>query len=150
MSVTHLWYAQAVVGQFGSTAARRVDWPADTIAVTLHTNSYTFDQDTHDFRDDLSNEVANGNGYTTGGIELQNKAVTYDSGTNVVSLEADNISWADSTITARRAAVQKTGTAGASTDPLLSCIDFGSDKSTEDGTFAINWPADGVLKATVA
>lgn len=144
MAVTHKWAGLALTGQFGSTAARRVDWPADTIAVTLHTSAFTFDQDAHDFRNDLTNEVS-GTGYTAGGVNLANKSVTYDTATNKTILDADNISWTTSTITARGAAVQKVIGGATSADPLLSYIDFGSDQSTVAGTFAINWPADGVL-----
>ena len=52
------------------------DWDTDTIKVMLTTSLYTPDQDTHDFKNDVTNEVT-GTGYTAGGQALTNKTVTY-------------------------------------------------------------------------
>lgn len=49
---------------------KEVDINSDNIVITLHTSSYTPNRSTHDYVNDLSNEVANGNGYTTGGKSL--------------------------------------------------------------------------------
>ena len=35
------------------------------------------------FKSSITNEVASGNGYTTGGATLSNKTLTYTAGTNV-------------------------------------------------------------------
>jgi len=45
--------------------AGEIDFGDDTIKVMLSTESYVPDQDTHEFRDDVTNEVA-GTGYTAG------------------------------------------------------------------------------------
>jgi hypothetical protein len=149
MAASAKWYGKALEGQFGSTAARRVDWATDTVKVALCTSSFTPDQDTQDFYDDLTNEVS-GTGYTAGGAALANKAVTYDASTNVTALKADATSWSSSTFTARYAVIYKdTGAAG--TSPLLGYVDFGGDEAVSSGTFTITWdPTDGVLKITAA
>ena len=118
MAVTAFWYGKSLEGQYGTTSARRVDWATDTIKAALCTSSFTPAQDTQDFYDDLTNEVANGNGYTTGGETLGTKSVNYDASTNVMSLRAATTSWTSATFTCRYAVVYKdTGSGG--TSPLL-------------------------------
>lgn len=142
------WFGQAQAGQYGGTAARRVDWAADTIKVSFHTNAYTPDIDAHDFYDDLTNELATAGGYTNGGITLSGKTVTYDSASNETRLDASDISIASATFTFRKAVIRKdTGT--AATSPLLGVVTFDADQSPANATFNIVWDATGVLKTTV-
>ena len=49
---------------------KEVDIDSDNIVITLHTSSYTPDRSAHAYVSSLSNEVANGAGYTTGGKSL--------------------------------------------------------------------------------
>jgi hypothetical protein len=120
-----------------------IDLDTDTIKVALVTSSYTPDQDAHDFFDDVTNEVS-GTGYTAGGASLANKAVTADNTDNEGVFDADDVTWATSTITARGAVIYKsTGT--ASTSPLICYIDFGSDKSSTAGDFTLQWNSEGIL-----
>lgn len=150
MAVTAKWYGLAGQGQFSATAARRVDWVTDTIKVTLHTSTYVPNQDTHDFADDLTNEVANGNGYTTGGVTLGSKTLTYDTASNTVRLDAADAAWTFTASKTMRYAVVWKDTGVAGTSPLLGYIDFGQDE-TSSGTFTIQFDAtDGVLRAVVA
>lgn len=150
MPATAKWYGKALEGQYGATAGRRVDWAGDTIKVALCTSSFSPNQDTQDFYDDITNEVANGNGYTTGGATLSSKTVNYDSSTNTVALRAGASSWTTATFTARYAVIYKdTGT--GSTSPLIGYVDFGGDETVSSGTFTITWDVtDGVLKITAA
>ena len=118
-----------------------VDWDTDTIKVALVTSSYTPDIDTHtDFSTHVTNEVV-GTGYTAGGATLTTKAVTIDTANDWAEYTADNVTWSSSTITARGAVVYE------STGGNLICyVDFGTDKSSSNGDFTINWHADGVFK----
>jgi hypothetical protein len=141
-----LWYAQAVVGQYGTTAARRVDWVTDTILCSLHTSTYTPDQDAHDFFNDTSNEVSGG-GYSR--QTLGTKSVNYDSATNTVSLRAANTSFSSLTATFRYALIWK-DTGSTATSPLLGFVDLGA-QSTSATTFTIDWDdVSGVLEAVVS
>ena len=144
MAVTAKWYGKA----FLAILNKEVDWEADTIKVQLHTSSYTPDQDAHDYADDLTNEVANGNGYTTGGATLGSKTIGYTGATNVVKLDAADTSWAAATITARYAVIVDTTPGSAATNPLLGYVDFGADVTSTAGTFQITWHADGILTIT--
>jgi len=65
-------------GQVGLHLMRkRADFLLDDIRATLHTVTYVPNKDTNAFVSDLTNEIT-GTGYTTGGVALANKTVTYD------------------------------------------------------------------------
>ena len=122
-----------------------IDLVVDTIKVLLIANlSYMPDKDLHDFLNDVTNEVPNGNGYTTEGQALANKAVAQDDINDRAVFTADDNVWPNATFTARAAIIYKyTGVASAS--PLIAYIDFGADKSASAGNFQIDWKsyADG-------
>jgi len=59
----HLWNA-------------RINFASDTIKLAICTSSYTPARATHDYFDDITNQLANGNGYTTGGATLASKTLT--------------------------------------------------------------------------
>jgi hypothetical protein len=149
MPASSKWYGKAISGQYGATAASRIDWSGDTIKVALCTSSYAPDQDTHEFYSDVTNQVT-GAGYTAGGATLSSKSVNYDSASNVTSLRAGATSWTNATFTTRYAVVYKdTGT--GSTSPLIGYVDFGGDETVSSGTFTITWDVtDGVMKVTAS
>lgn len=146
---TFKWYGPAALGQYGTTAARRVDWVTDVIKVTLHTSTYVPNQDTHDFHDDLTDEVANGNGYVTGGVALASKTLTYDAASKTVRLGAADPSWTFTAIKTFRYAVVRKDTGVSGTSPLLGYLDFEADVSF-DAAFSIPVPVDGILQAVVS
>ena len=120
---------------------------SQTIKVALCTSSYTPNQATHDYFDDITNEVANGNGYTTGGATLGTKTCALAS--LVTTFDAADTSWTASTITARYAIIYyASGT--ASTSLLIGYVDFGADQVSSNGTFQITWNASGIFTLTVA
>ena len=128
---------------------KEVDFDSDTIKVALLTSSYTPDQDAHDYFNDVSTYEVTGTGYTSGGATLASKTATYDSGTNVIVLDAADVTWSSSTITARYAVVyDSTGT--SSTSALIGYVDFGSDQSSTNGNFTITWDSTGIVRITVA
>lgn len=112
-----------------------IDFDTDTFKTLLVTSSYTPNKDTHDKRDDVTNEVAATGGYTAGG-ETSACTVTKDTANDKVTLSFAAVSWGSSTITAAGAVIYKsTGTASA--DPLVAYIDFGGDVSSNGGTFSV-------------
>jgi len=121
---------------------------ATTIKVALCTSTYTPSQDNHTSYNDITGEVAAGGGYSTGGATLATKTVTY-AGT-VVTFDADDVSWAASTITARYAVVYDATPAGATDKKLIGYIDFGGNMSTASATFQIVFNASGIFTVTVA
>ncbi len=130
---------------FVDVAGGDIDLVADTIKVMLCTSSYT-PADTHNRRDDITNEVAATGGYTAGGATLANKALTQDDTNDLAKWDADDVTWAASTITARYAVLYKATGGASSTDPLIKVVDFGSNQSSVGAAFTIQWHADGILQ----
>jgi len=138
-------------GQFLKLALNKeIDWDSDLIKVQLHTSSYTPDQDAHDYADDATNEVASGNGYVPGGATLGNKSITYTADGNIIKLDADDVEWPSSTITARTAVVVDAATGGATTNPLICYQQSDSDIASSNGTFTVEWNASGIVSITVS
>lgn len=117
---------------------------ADTIKVALLT-SLTLNVDTQQYFGDVNAaEVANGNGYTTGGATLANKAVTQDNTNDRAVFDADDVTFANATITARWAVIYKS-TGNNATSQIIRIIDFGSNQSSSGGNFTLQWDAVGIL-----
>ena len=136
-------------GSFPAKLANgEVDWDTNTIKVALTTSSYTPNQDTHDYFDDITNQVV-GTGYTAGGATLASKTVNYDSGTNVTTFDAADVTWSTSTITARYAIIYR-DTGVTSTSPLIGYVDFDADVVSSGGDFTIQWNASGIFTITVS
>lgn len=126
----------------GSNAA------ADTYKVMLCTAA-TFDATNTTLAGVTKTEVANGNGYTTGGVALTNVAVTTVT-TNDAKFDADDASWLASgaSITASYGILYNDTDAN---DPPLAFIDFGGSQTAGDGTdFLVVWSASGIFSFTVA
>lgn len=102
----------------------------------LVTSSYAADKDAHDKLDDVTNEVANGNGYTTGGVTVA-CTVTKDTANDKVTISFAAASWADSTITARGGVIYKSRGGASSADELIAFVDFGGDVSSTGATFSV-------------
>jgi hypothetical protein len=120
-----------------------IDLDTDTIDVMLVTSSYTPDQDTHEDKADVTNEVT-GTGYTADGAALASKAVTIDDTDNEGVFDAADVTWSSSTITARGAVLYK-DTGSDATSLLICYLDFGSDQSSSAGDFTISWNSEGIL-----
>ena len=115
------------------------DTTADRFKVMLVTSSYTPDFGTHDFKDDVTNEVV-GTGYSAGGESLTSVTLTQSGGT--ITFDADDVTWTSSTITARGAVVYDESLLN---DPLICYIDFGADKSSSSGDFVLSFNASGIF-----
>jgi len=113
-----------------------IDFDTDTFRVMLTTSSYSENKDTHDFRDDVTNEVS-GAGYTAGG-NTATVTVTLDTVNDRLDITLGGTTWPSSTITARKAVYYKSRGGAASADELVAVNDFGSDVVTSSGTFTLN------------
>lgn len=83
---------------------KEVDFLDDVIKGMICTGAYVPNQDTHDYKNDVTNEVA-GTGYAAGGAALTNKTITYSSAGNVGKIDADDLVWPDSPIADARVLV---------------------------------------------
>jgi hypothetical protein len=120
------------------------DMDNDTFYIALYTSSYTPDA-TDAVLADLSGEVANGNGYTTGGQALT--SVTWVQTAGTLKFDAADASWTTSTITARYAVIYNYTAASKN---LVCLRDFGSDQSSNNGTLTVQFNASGILDMTEA
>jgi hypothetical protein len=112
-----------------------IDFDTDTFKVLLTTSAYAENKDTHDFRDDVTNEVV-GTGYSAGGNTVT-VAPTLDTANDRIDISLGGTTWASSTITARKAVYYKSRGGAASADEIIAVIDFGADVSTTNGTFTL-------------
>ena len=129
-----------------------IDWDTDTIKVSLHTSTYTPNQDTHDFHDDATNELAASGGYTAGGAAIANKTSGYTAGTNVQKLDGDDVTWTGLTPSAafRYGVIYKDRGGAATADELIAYIDFGANQDPGGSDFVIQWNANGIITMTAA
>ena len=123
--------------------------------ILTDTTPYVPNQDTHDFGNDITDEVAEANGYAAGldgtGENLGTK--THDNTTNVSKLDAANTVWTatGAGFSSRIAVIVNVATATAATDPLMSWIDFGqTETASGGGTFTIAYNAAGIQTITPA
>ena len=114
----------------------QIDFDTDTIKVLLTTDAYVPNKDTHDFRNDVTNEIT-GTGYTAGGITVS-VTVTRDDANDRVDIAFASVNWPTATFTARKAVYYKSRGGASSADELILVKDFGSNVSKVAQTFALN------------
>tara|TARA_R110000822_G_scaffold13277_2_gene47199 strand:+ start:1722 stop:2141 length:420 start_codon:yes stop_codon:yes gene_type:complete len=107
------------------------DIDTDTIKIALFTSSATLGAATTAYS--TTNEVV-GTGYTAGGNTLT--GATISAGGTTAIVDFDNTTWASSTITARGAMIYNSSKANRA----IAILDFGSDKTSTDGDFTIQFP----------
>jgi hypothetical protein len=132
-----------------SMIQKKVDWQNDTIKVALYTGTLPGTaQDNWQFKSDVATitEIT-GTGYTAGGAALtanSTRTPGYDSASNTVKLDADDVTWSNSSISAAYALIY-TDTGTAATSPLWGYIDFGQTFTSSAGDFKITWDAAGIF-----
>lgn len=137
---------------FDHTAQRFADGSnavGDTYKLALYTNAtgVDFSETTKAQVDATASEVANGNGYTTGGATLANVAVSITD--NDAAFDADDASWTASggSIEAAFGLIYNDTDTD---DPPVAWIDFDGTQTAGDGTdFNVNWNASGIITFTV-
>lgn len=122
-----------------------IDLDTDTFKLTLHTATWTPNQDTNDFYDDATNELATASGYTAGGVTLASIAVTYDSASQQVRFDVADPTWTFSgSVTWRYGLVRKARGGAASADEVLCYLDWATNQSVS-GVYTITIDANGLL-----
>jgi len=104
-----------------------------TIKCALYDNTATLNQNTTAYI--TANEIsASGTNYSTGGETLTNVTITTD-GTTAI-FDADNVAWANATISAQAALLYNANNSNSS----IAVLDFGSVKTSTNGTFELQFP----------
>ena len=145
MAVSGKFYGKS----FLSVYNKEIDIDSDALKVMLCTSTYTPDQDNHRYKSDVTNEVT-GTGYTAGGVTLTSVTITYTGATNILAIDANDVSWTSATFTARYAVVYDSTPSTDATRPLIGYIDFGSDQSPAAGTLSIVFDSTGIATVTVS
>ena len=145
MSVTAFWYGRALMKALN----KEINWASDTIRVMLCTSTYTPNQHTHEYKSSVTNEVT-GTGYTAGGAALGSKTMTYDQANKRITLNAGEVVWPNSSITARYAVIYNATPTTDATRPVLGYVDFGQNMTSSNGDFKITWNANGIFTITVS
>lgn len=125
---TPKWYANGLLAVTNGS----VDLDTDTIKLGLYTTSYTPNQSTDNFRDDLgANEASGGTGYTAGGFTLASKTLTVSSLT--LKWDAADISQAitGGPFAFRYGVFYKSRGGASSADELIGYVDFGAQSVTD-------------------
>lgn len=145
MAGTWKWYGNGLLNVLNGN----IDLNTDTFKIMLTTSTYTPNQDTDDFRSDVTNEVGNSGTYASGGGAVT-VSTSYDSATNEVRVNLTDVSFTSATITARTAVLYKSRGGAATADELVGYCTESGDVSSTAGTFTIDNPAGAALKITVS
>ena len=113
-----------------------LDLDTDVLKIALFTSDFVPDL-TDTLYSGLANEVANGDGYITGGETLANPAL---SGTTTVLFTADAAVWTNCTFTTRYAVIY-----GSVSSKLVMYIDFGEDQVLSSENFTITPNSGGII-----
>lgn len=114
----------------------------DTFKIALYTSSATLGASTTAYT--TSGEVPSTGNYTAGGNTLTVSVVPTSSGTTAY-LSFANTTWAAATITARGALIYNS----SKSNKAVAVLDFGSDKTSTDGDFTINFPTADASNAII-
>jgi hypothetical protein len=91
-----------------------------------------------------SDELANGNGYTTGGATLTSITPVADGTTAVCDF--DNYTWTSATFTTSGGIIYNDTATG---DPACAVLSFGGDQSVSSGDLQIQFPAAAAATAII-
>ena len=106
---------------------------AQTLKCALYDNTATLNQNTTAYI--TANEISDsGTNYTIGGATLTNVTITTD-GTTAI-FDADNVSFANATISAQAALIYNANNSNSA----IAVLDFGGVKTSTNGTFELQFP----------
>lgn len=142
-SITVSWFTRAAENSIGGSA-----WTGSTMKVALL--SSVPDQDTPTHWSDLSSTEVTGTNWPAGGVALANLSHTTVTANNDVELHADSISQANVTISGVNALAVYADSGTPSTSELWGYGSFATPAAATDGTFTLNWDANGLLRLTAA
>ena len=118
------------------------NFSADTFKLALYTSSATLNENTTAYT--TSNEVASAGNYSAGGNTLTVSVTPTNSG-NVAYISFSNTSWANATITANGALIYN----NSKSNSAVAILAFGGDKTSTNGTFAVNFPTADATNAII-
>ena len=118
------------------------NFSANTFKLALYTSSATLNENTTAYS--ATNEVPSTGNYSAGGNTLSVSVTPTNSG-NVAFISFSNTSWANATITANGALIYNANLSNAA----VCVLAFGGDKTSTNGTFAVNFPTADASNAII-
>lgn len=115
---------------------------SDTFKIALYTSSATLGETTSAYS--ATNECPSTGNYTAGGNTLTVSVTPTNTG-NVAYVSFANTSWTNATITANGALIYNSTRANAA----VAILAFGGDKTSTNGTFAVNFPTADASTAII-
>ena len=116
----------------------------DTFKLALYTDQASLGAATTDYSN--TNEVANGNGYSTGGNTLVNTGVGLTSTTAFTDFS--DTSFTSASFTANGCLIYNTqANGGSNTTEAVCVVAFGGNKTVSSGTFTIQFPTNDASSA---
>lgn len=122
--------------------AAGVHLSGDVYKIALYTSAATLSKATTAYS--ATNEVANGNGYTTGGATLAGLTTALDTDTAYLDWSTDP-TWPAATITARGALIYNS----SKSNKAVAVLDFGGDITSTAGLFTVTLPPAAAATAAV-
>lgn len=113
-------------------------------AASLLTGTYGAATTSYDDLTGNSDELANGNGYTTGGNTLVSVTPVADGTTAVCDF--DNTTWTSATFTTSGGIIYNDTASG---NPACAVLSFGGDQQVSSGDFQIQFPAAAAATAII-
>lgn len=113
----------------------------DTFKIALYTSSANLGADTTVYT--ATGEVANGNGYTTGGEVLV--TVTPAASSNIAYTNFQDVTWAAASFTASGALIYNSSKANRA----VLVLSFGNDKTANNQSFTVTFPASDATNAVL-
>lgn len=115
---------------------------SDTFKLALYTSSATLGETTTAYS--ATNECPSTGNYTAGGNTLTVSVTPTNTG-NVAYVSFANTSWTNATITANGALIYNSSRSNAA----VAILAFGGDKTSTNGTFAVNFPTADASSAII-
>jgi hypothetical protein len=139
------WYGNGLKSM--ASAGLGLSSVTGTVKMMFLSSAYVFDQDAHDFLNDVNANEVTGTGVAAGGVTLASVTVTYDGTTNTVSIDAADITGIS--VSACYGVIHvSTGT--ATTSPLYLVVDFSEGTATNVTITGVTWNASGIAALTAA
>lgn len=145
MTAPTFWYGNGL--KLMASAGLGMSSVTGTVKMMFLSSAYVFDQDNHDFLNDVNANEVTGTGVSAGGVTLASVTVTYDGTTNTVKIDAADVTGIN--VSACYGVIHvSTGT--ASTSPLYLIVDFSEGTATNVTITGVTWNASGIAALTAA
>lgn len=136
--------ADVIYNRFSyNLGTKKIDLLNDDIRVALLDNTFVPNARTQNVWADISAKEVSGTGYTTLGAALSGKSYNEDDTNGGVWFDSSDITWANSTITARYAVLFDNSLPGKD---LIAAYDFTTDKISSGGDFVLTVNQNGWFK----